>query len=435
MIMVAVIIVIMAAGVLSVGYLQGWFDSADGTLAVLTEIHGVVNLQRDGVIFPVESDTVLRSDDRISASSGATAVIRVGESYLAIGNAAELTICDPSATGFAAAVISGEVFVNTDMEIKLSFDGKELSVSNSVAAVSVRSGAQTLSVFRGNVSDAQAGQAISYVGEEVSVYTMDLNSLNDFMIRQIRMANQSVTLCFTNTELDKLEADRRQAIQDLIDSMNPSQPDTTVPEPTDSTQSSQPQQTTPGAPVETTQPTGSASTQPDKDTKPTGTTSTVPSSTGAATTKPENTQPPATQTPSTPVGSCYITIRCDTILDNWDSLNPAKAEFVPANGVILPVVEVPFYEGETVFDILKRVCDITDIALEYSWTPLYNSYYLEGINNLYEMDCGDQSGWMYKVNEIFPNYGASSYTLSNGDVIVFCYTCNGYGEDVGKTGW
>lgn len=42
---------------------------------------------------------------------------------------------------------------------------------------------------------------------------------------------------------------------------------------------------------------------------------------------------------------------------------------------------------------------------------MYNSAYIEGINNLYEFDCGSLSGWMYKVNEWFPNYGCSRYVL------------------------
>lgn len=71
----------------------------------------------------------------------------------------------------------------------------------------------------------------------------------------------------------------------------------------------------------------------------------------------------------------------------------------------------------------------------FSWStpgsPMYNSYYIEGINHLYEFDCGNESGWMYKVNGWFPNYGCSSYTLQGGDTIVWCYTCNGLGADVG----
>jgi len=63
---------------------------------------------------------------------------------------------------------------------------------------------------------------------------------------------------------------------------------------------------------------------------------------------------------------------------------------------------------------------------------MYESYYVEGINYLYEFDAGYASGWMYKVNGWFPNYGCSSYYLSDGDVIEWVYTCD-YGEDVGKS--
>ena len=131
------------------------------------------------------------------------------------------------------------------------------------------------------------------------------------------------------------------------------------------------------------------------------------------------------------VGYVYIEIRCDTILNNMGDLTPGKAEFVPSNGVILPMVQVPFYENETVFEVLNRICKKANIQIEYSWTPLYGSYYIEGINHLYEFDCGEQSGWMYKVNEWFPNYGCSSYYVEDGDVIVWCYTCKGLGTDVG----
>lgn len=131
----------------------------------------------------------------------------------------------------------------------------------------------------------------------------------------------------------------------------------------------------------------------------------------------------------------YITILCNTILDNMGDLTSGKEEFVPEDGVILPMVKVEFTEGETVFEVLQRICKRQSIQMEYSWTPLYGSYYIEGINNLYEFDCGHQSGWMYKVNGWFPNYGVSLYELSEGDQIVFAYTCKGLGTDVGAPEW
>ena len=131
--------------------------------------------------------------------------------------------------------------------------------------------------------------------------------------------------------------------------------------------------------------------------------------------------------------TCTITIVCPTIFDNLNSLNAEKAPFVPKDGTILPSTQVTFTEGETVFDVLRRVCDAAQLQIEYSYTPLYESYYIEGINHLYEFDCGPESGWMFKVNEWFPNYGCSAYTLKDGDNIVWCYTCTGLGADVGET--
>ena len=128
---------------------------------------------------------------------------------------------------------------------------------------------------------------------------------------------------------------------------------------------------------------------------------------------------------------CTITIRCDTIFDNADALEEAKAPYVPEDGEILPVVTVEFTPGETVFDVLQRVCEASELQLEYSWTPLYDSYYVEGINHLYEFDCGFESGWMYKVDGWFPNYGCSAYELQGGEEIVWYYTCKGLGTDVG----
>ncbi len=67
--------------------------------------------------------------------------------------------------------------------------------------------------------------------------------------------------------------------------------------------------------------------------------------------------------------------------------------------------------------------------MEFEDTPIYNSAYIEGIANLYEFDCGELSGWMYKVNGWFPNYGCSRYQLKAGDKVEWVYTCD-LGVDV-----
>ena len=107
-------------------------------------------------------------------------------------------------------------------------------------------------------------------------------------------------------------------------------------------------------------------------------------------------------------------------------------DLVPEDGWILEPVEVTFREGESVFNVLQRVCKQKKIHMEFMNTPIYNSAYIEGIANFYEFDVGELSGWMYKVNEWFPNYGCSRYRLNDGDVICWEYTCD-LGADIGDT--
>ena len=52
------------------------------------------------------------------------------------------------------------------------------------------------------------------------------------------------------------------------------------------------------------------------------------------------------------------------------------------------------------------------------------------MNGLYEFSCGALSGWMYRVDGEFPNYGCSKYELRDGQVIEWVYTCD-LGHDVG----
>ena len=128
--------------------------------------------------------------------------------------------------------------------------------------------------------------------------------------------------------------------------------------------------------------------------------------------------------------TCTFSIECATILNNLDQLDPEKLEMVPSGGVILTKTTVTFHEGESVFDVLQRLCQDKGIHLESSWTPIYNSAYIEGIHNLYEFDCGALSGWMYKVNGWYPNYGCSRYQLKDGDTVEWRYTCD-LGNDIG----
>lgn len=127
---------------------------------------------------------------------------------------------------------------------------------------------------------------------------------------------------------------------------------------------------------------------------------------------------------------CTIEIRCDTVSDTSKIENEAVIPYVPQGGVILEKTEVEFTQGESVFDILLRATKDRDIHMEFRDDGAYSGKYIEGINYLYEMDAGPLSGWMYKVNGQFPNYGCANYEVNDGDAIVWMYTCD-LGLDVG----
>lgn len=128
--------------------------------------------------------------------------------------------------------------------------------------------------------------------------------------------------------------------------------------------------------------------------------------------------------------TCTLEIRCDTLLKNLDKLSPGKADLVPEDGILLEKTTVSFESGDSVFDVLRRCLREQNVHFEYVDAKAYGSIYIEGIGNLYEFDCGEQSGWLYFVNGISPGLGCSGYTVANGDEIVFAYTCD-MGADLG----
>lgn len=128
--------------------------------------------------------------------------------------------------------------------------------------------------------------------------------------------------------------------------------------------------------------------------------------------------------------SCTIQIDCHNLV-GYENLDPRLKPYVPDNGIILPKTTVKVEKGKSVFDVLNKICRDRGIQVESSFTPMYGSYYVEGINNLYEFDGGELSGWMYKVNGWYPNYGCSEYVVKEGDVIVWSYTKD-CGVDLGQ---
>lgn len=146
--------------------------------------------------------------------------------------------------------------------------------------------------------------------------------------------------------------------------------------------------------------------------------STPKSDTGAngETVSPENqdVQPPAEPPKQSTVS---LTVDCKNAIDYGILENPNFKDTLPQNGVIFSDANVQFTEGESVMTVLKRALKAQKTA--YS---IPNGY-VRSIAGLAEKDCGETSGWMYRVNGELPNVSCKYYTLKAGDRVEFIYTC------------
>ncbi|MEG0258798.1 MAG: DUF4430 domain-containing protein [Lysinibacillus sp.] len=151
--------------------------------------------------------------------------------------------------------------------------------------------------------------------------------------------------------------------------------------------------------------------------------------------KPQTPKPDTTK-PAEKKRYVTIAIHAKTLLKNWNMLDPAlqSEKYVPKDGVILKTSKYELLsEDDTVWTVLSRAVKEHNIQMEYQGANenIYKSVYVEGINHLYEFSAGELSGWMYKVNGVYPNYGCSQYVLKDGDVIEWNYTVD-LGRDLGQ---
>lgn len=95
----------------------------------------------------------------------------------------------------------------------------------------------------------------------------------------------------------------------------------------------------------------------------------------------------------------------------------------------LAPTEMEVKEGDTVLDALIRITKEKGIQMDYRGGQGATAY-VEGIANVYEFDRGQGSGWMYRVNGIFPDRGAGVVPLLPGDRVEWLYTTD-LGKDLG----
>lgn len=127
----------------------------------------------------------------------------------------------------------------------------------------------------------------------------------------------------------------------------------------------------------------------------------------------------------TPIGQVSFVIECKTILNNMDLVDKGLIEqnCIPQNGVILQTKKCDIFENDTVYDLIKRECKKANIRVDYSYNSMFDTYYIKGVNHIYEMSVGSSSGWLYFVNGEMFDKGISLYKLKNGDEVRLAYTC------------
>lgn len=369
-IMVAVIAAIAAVAVLLAGRHLGWFDKAapEGeATAISATVRKGLANLERGGIASELKGQTQLRQGDVISVASGYVAVEAGTGSLMLSQGSQLEIV--SAAEAQVRLVTGEAFCQVgDKPVKLQYGEHNATLQNTVLVCTVRTGSETMYVLGGAVSDGEN----TFTAGKTGCYVGQELSVQDMDLQALSsFALDCVLGCgesiFCSADEVQAVLDGRNVPADVIQPENPETPDTTD--------------------------------TPDKP-QPAGPT-------------------------------CTIEIRCDTILNNMKDLTPGLDVYVPDNGTILAATTVSFTTGETVFDVLNRICNERNIQIEYSYTPLYSSYYIEGINHLYEFDCGQQSGWMYKVNGWFPNYGCSSYKLEGGETIVWAYTCKGLGTDIG----
>lgn len=427
--MVLIVVVIAISGVMAVKSLKGpavtqtdkvvsenqKTEQSQSAQIVVTDKSGIVTVERKGIAYEVDENTAIKSGDILrSKVSSEITLSENGRAVITLGADTELKVTD--ADTLAVELAEGEIFVdrrNTEKAVSVATEGATFTPDGTTFSVTAHKSAYTAYVYSGSVTasgekvaekvTADAGKTISAVADANGNVTakadyFSVNALSDWQIGKLQNCGMDDSFYTTATEIktvtDNRAAEKAAAQQALLAAQ---------------------QQAI--AELEAQQKEYDENYQKYLDALASGAQTTTDADGNIVVTVPQKV--------------CTIEIRCDTIINNLGSLKAGKEGYVPASGTILATSRVSFEDGETVFDVLQRACSAAGLQLEYSWTPMYNSYYIEGINNLYEFDCGSESGWMYKVNGWFPNYGCSSYTLKDGDVIVWCYTCKGLGADVG----
>ncbi len=375
--MVLAILAIFAFGLYFVADIKGWNTSSsdDNYMMDVVAQKGIANVERNAVSFRLEEGMKLEHGDIVQTQEGSQ--LTIGFQDVAIVSLASAEFKLSKEEGVTKIeIIQGHVLMSID-DTPFQFETKDhtFDVSNSIVSVQIQDGSSSISLFKGKIEnedvDLNTSDSLIVTQESTDIQQIDTSYYSDDFLNLLKKYDD---LCISIQDIDEELQNRQELIENILINKN---------EDTEYIESS-----------DTSDNESSADAIPN-DTKK----------------------------------FVYIEIEAKTILNNRDKLEVGKDIYVPDDGIIVPLVKVEIEEKDTVMDILKKVCEVSGIPLEFSYFPIYESHYIESINNLYEFDCGQGSGWTYRVDGWKPNYGVSQYKLHGDEVITFSYTCD-YGNDI-----
>lgn len=93
---------------------------------------------------------------------------------------------------------------------------------------------------------------------------------------------------------------------------------------------------------------------------------------------------------------------------------------------ILKEYTINVKENTSVYEGLAIACKENKIPM--SATGKGATAYVQGINSIFEFDEGPKSGWLYRVNGVFPDKSSGAVKINTGDKVDWVYTKE-LGED------
>ena len=222
--MVLTIVVIAVCGVMAVGSVKGWFGGADSDVTA-AEKTGIVMVERNGVAYELSQGAAIREGDRLyTKTAAALTLAKKDEEKVYLGPNVDLKVTD-AGKNFQVEVLKGEALIDARgiENVTVVSGDTEIIMNQAVATISTQAGSTMVYVYTGEASvknetisfaDAVAAGNVATI---VSIGKCDLTSMNatslsDAQMAQLKKCGIDENFCFTEEELDKVQAEREAEI-------------------------------------------------------------------------------------------------------------------------------------------------------------------------------------------------------------------------------